>query len=527
MSDNPSKKNNLNKNIRLADKLGMNFSQKIGNNKIICGNRFLVGKKYYHIIFSILLLSLPTGIYLSALIKISTPSTIFFIIITLILYIFIFIFLLIGGCSDPGILERNNDYAFYDNRKSVIKLNIQGHMTNLNYCYTCFHFRPPRTSHCAECDNCVQNFDHHCLWMGTCVGKRNYKFFYYILFLTSLCALIQSFSSIGYIVNHFKHSDFKSKNSKYLVIALSFVAFFDIMFMIFFLGKLCIVHTSLLSKGVTFYEQIKKKYFIALKIKPYSRGFWDNIYYKLFRKIPKSKLNFEEINNNNNEAITNDKNPNTENINKNIINNINNNNDNNNDNINNNNNINNLNENLDATAGINSTDKKENENEVNSDEVREVFNENKKSEEDKKTVSERYHTNNNINININNNINNITENEDIEIINQKKQAILNSNYDENTLENNINENNNDNNNKKEDQIDIYKNMGNETEKSKKNSMKIKKIKLGNRNKKKKSENNNTKKLYDDNKKEISENIIKIDSTEKTKSIFGNNNGIVQ
>ena len=522
MSDIPYNKNNANKNIHIADKLGMNFSQKIGNNKIICGNRFLVGKKYYHIIFSILLLSLPTGIYLSAMIKINTPSTIFFITITLILYIFIFIFLLMGGCSDPGILERNNDFAFYDNRKSVIKLNIQGHMTNLNYCYTCFHFRPPRTSHCAECDNCVQNFDHHCLWMGTCVGKRNYKFFYYILFLTSFCALIQSFSSIGYIANHFKHSDFKSKNSKYLVIALAFVAFFDIMFMIFFLGKLCIVHTSLLSKGLTFYEQIKKKYFIALKIRPYSRGFWNNIYYKLFRKIPKSKLNFEEINNN--EVITNDKNPDIENIDKNIINNINN--DDNNENMNNNN-INKVNENLDATEGINSIEKKENSNEINSDEVREVFNENKKSEEDKKTKSERSHISNNININ--NNINNITENEDIEIINKRKKAILNSNYNENTLENNINENNNDNNNNiKEDQIDIYKNMGNETEKSKKNSIKIiKKIKLGNRNKMRKNENNNTKKLYDDNKKEISENIIKIDSTEKTKSIFGNNNGIVQ
>ena len=80
-----------------------------------------------------------------------------------------------GGCSDPGLVERNNEYAFYDNRKSVIKMNIKGHMVKLNYCYTCFHFRPPRTSHCAECDNCVENFDHHCLWMGTCVGKRNYK----------------------------------------------------------------------------------------------------------------------------------------------------------------------------------------------------------------------------------------------------------------------------------------------------------------------------------------------------------------
>ena len=518
MSDVPSKKNNLNKNIHLADKLGMNFSQKIGNNKIICGNRFLVGKKYYHIIFSLLLLSLPTGIYLSALIKINTASTIFFIIIILILYIFIFVFLLIGGCSDPGILERNNDYAFYDNRKSVIKVNIQGHMTNLNYCYTCFHFRPPRTSHCAECDNCVQNFDHHCLWMGTCVGKRNYKFFYYILFLTSFCALIQSFSCIGYIVNHFKHSDFKSINSKYLVIALAFVAFFDIMFIIFFLGKLCIKHTSLLSKGLTFYEEIKKKYFIALKIKPYSRGFWNNIYYKLFLKIPKSKLNLEEINNINNEDLTNDKNSNNENINKNIINNMNQNLNNNNDinNINNNN-INNINENLDATEGINSTNKKDNTNEINSDEVREILNENKKSEEDKKTLSERYHTNKNNN-------KNYTENEDIEIINKRKKAILNSNIEDNTLENNINENNN---NKKDDEIDVYKNIGNETEKSKKNSKKIKKIKLGNNNKIKKGENDSTQRLYDNNKKEISENINKIDSTEKTKSIFGNNNGIIQ
>jgi hypothetical protein len=206
--------------------------------------------------------------------------------------------------------------------------------------------------------------------MGTCVGKRNYKFFYYILFLTSLCALIQSLSSAGYIVNHFKHSDFKSINSKYLVISLAFVAFFDVMFIIFFLGKLCIVHTSLLSKGITFYEDMKKKYFTALKIKPYSRGFWNNIYFKLFRKIPKSKLNLEEINNvdninNNHEAITNEKNANPENNNNNVI--INNihqnlNNENNINNINNNN-INNINNNLDATAGINSSEKKLNTNE--------------------------------------------------------------------------------------------------------------------------------------------------------------------
>ena len=299
-------KKGSNKNVRSWDK-GMNFFPRIGNNKIICGNKFFVGKKYYHIFFSFILLSLPTSIYISALIKINSKLIIFFIILTILFYIPILVFLIIGGCSDPGILERNNEYAYYDNRKSIIKVNIQGHMTNLNYCYTCFHFRPPRTSHCAECDNCVENFDHHCLWMGTCVGKRNYRYFYLVVTLTTFCGLIQMFSSIGYIINHFKHNDFKSNESKYIVISLAFVAFFNLMFLCFFLFKLYCVHTWLLTRGLTFYEHIKKRYLVTLKIRPYSRGLFTNIYNKIFRKILPSKLDLVKLNKENNELLDNNK----------------------------------------------------------------------------------------------------------------------------------------------------------------------------------------------------------------------------
>ena len=274
----------------------IDFNQKIGKNKLVCGNKLLVGNKYYHLIISLIFLTLPTSVFISSMIKIKNNSSITLIVIVLILYFPIIFYLIKGGTRDPGIIERNNEYAYYDNRKSTIKINIKGHMVNLNYCYTCFHFRPPRTSHCAECDNCVEKFDHHCLWMGTCVGKRNYKYFYIVLSLTTILCLIQILSCIGFIIVKIKENK-DIKSILYIIISLSCVGFFNLMFLCFFLGKLFAVHTWLITAGLTFYEHIKKKYFTFLEIKPYSQGFFNNIYQRLFEKIPDSRLSLINENN--------------------------------------------------------------------------------------------------------------------------------------------------------------------------------------------------------------------------------------
>ncbi len=46
---------------------------------------------------------------------------------------------------------------------------------NWRYCAMCNVYQPPKAVHCPECHVCVDGYDHHCPWMGCCVGKRNYK----------------------------------------------------------------------------------------------------------------------------------------------------------------------------------------------------------------------------------------------------------------------------------------------------------------------------------------------------------------
>lgn len=45
------------------------------------------------------------------------------------------------------------------------------------WCDFCNVFQPPDGAHCPDCNVCIAGYDHHCVWMGTCIGKKNYKQF--------------------------------------------------------------------------------------------------------------------------------------------------------------------------------------------------------------------------------------------------------------------------------------------------------------------------------------------------------------
>ncbi|CAH2251568.1 palmitoyltransferase ZDHHC14, partial, partial [Pelobates cultripes] len=128
-----------------------------------------------------------------------------------ILVFFVMGTLLRTSFSDPGVLPRATPDEAADLERQIDVANgstsggyrppprtkevvINGQTVKLKYCFTCKIFRPPRASHCSLCDNCVERFDHHCPWVGNCVGKRNYRFFYmFILSLSFLTVFIFAF----------------------------------------------------------------------------------------------------------------------------------------------------------------------------------------------------------------------------------------------------------------------------------------------------------------------------------------------
>ena len=53
----------------------------------------------------------------------------------------------------------------------------------LRFCKVCQMHQPLRTKHCRDCEKCIRTHDHHCPWVGTCVGEGNRVYFYWFLVL--------------------------------------------------------------------------------------------------------------------------------------------------------------------------------------------------------------------------------------------------------------------------------------------------------------------------------------------------------
>ena len=204
--------------------------------------------------------------------------TIFIPILIALIYLITTIFLFIASFSDPGIINRFHLKEKIIMEKKSILINQLGYLKIYKYCGTCKIIRPNRSTHCGDCNNCVERFDHHCPWIGNCAGKRNYKYFFYFLSLLNLLTVLIIVFCLVHIgknvhdskknndifdINNFDSNSFDSNSIENYKIALTrnvvsmFIIIYCILSMLFTTG-LIIYHVKLVDNDITTKEELKK-----------------------------------------------------------------------------------------------------------------------------------------------------------------------------------------------------------------------------------------------------------------------------
>ena len=72
-----------------------------------------------------------------------------------------------------------------------------------NICVKCIRIKKENTIHCAVCNLCIDDWDHHCFWLNSCITKNNMKIFTFFLISIFSFLITNIIFSIVFLIIYF------------------------------------------------------------------------------------------------------------------------------------------------------------------------------------------------------------------------------------------------------------------------------------------------------------------------------------
>eukprot|EP00873_Tetraselmis_striata_P001590 jgi/Tetstr1/421854/TSEL_012754.t1 len=284
--------------VRAAGRRKRVYEEWKGSEVFFCGGFCMAGPSWKSLIGSTALIVAPSIVFWALVVPKFLPVAwiaILFWAISIALTSICLSFLFVTACIDPGVLPRNSepDPEFLAGRRPrTTEVMVNGHKVVVRYNETCGFYQPPRAHHCSVNDNCIERFDHHCPWVGTTIGKRNYRFFLLFVFCTTLlCLFVFGVCLYQFFFLHAKLTEEDEGATWGTVIQQSIPALVILIYcfaLCWFVGGLSGFHSFLVSTNQTTYENFR--YGHDGRPNPYNRGCPANWAEVFCGPTPKSKV---------------------------------------------------------------------------------------------------------------------------------------------------------------------------------------------------------------------------------------------
>jgi Uncharacterized protein containing DHHC-type Zn finger len=194
--------------------------------------------------------------------------------------------------DDQAEILTSNDQLESSETACMLNSSTDARSLRLRRCGFCEIMQPLRAKHCTECQHCVRRYDHHCPWIGNCVGERNHKFFLSFLFSEALLVTWTAYVTIKAFKHQSKWKIWFESNWMFL-----FLTFFLVCSLLV-VSLLWICHSYMMFTAQTTWEFMSRPRISYLKkfpddYNPFHQGYlwntlsflcnfritnWDNVY---------------------------------------------------------------------------------------------------------------------------------------------------------------------------------------------------------------------------------------------------------